>query len=306
MINFRSPDKLLKTKLLIDKKTYDVEFIQQVTQPSNAPRLVIVAYQPNQQAQDILKTCIQTINCLTPENHELWVIDNNSPRKNLEWLLKQSNINIVLNRTEPVPRVKKQNHIFLRKKQKNQQNHGSYANAIGLEIATHLIDPQSQYFMTLHMDTMPCKNGWLSYLQSKIENKIGAVGVRMDKTRTSAGVLHVLGYMVNFQLFKKLKLNFFPRLPEYDVGDLVTIRLRQAGYEVFACPNTLWQPELTEKISNHSPLKFLKVDRSFDDKNNVIFLHLGRGIRKASGEIKNGATSEEWIKYAINNILNQT
>ena len=35
-----------------------------------------------------------------------------------------------------------------------------------------------------------------------------------------------------------------------------------------------------------SPLKGVRVDRAFDDDWNIIFLHLGRGIRKSTGNIE--------------------
>jgi len=151
--------------------------------------------------------------------------------------------------------------------------------------------------MSLHMDALPCRAGWLSFLRSKLSDGIAAAGVRMDTTRTPDGVLHVLGYMVDFQLLKRLKLSFFPDLPQLDVGDNVTVKLREAGYKVFACLNTVWAPELVAKIPLSSPLRDLHVDRSFDDNGNVIFLHLGRGLRRSSGEHRKGTTAEAWIDF---------
>ena len=157
--------------------------------------------------------------------------------------------------------------------------------------------------MCMHMDTMPCRPGWLSYLRSKIKDKVAAAGVRMDRTRTPNGVLHVLGYMVDFQLFKQLELDFFPDLPQLDVGDGVTVRLREEGYEVFACPNTLWDPSIAEKIPPSSPLRDFRVDRALDDKGNVIFLHLGRGVRKSLGVHTQGTPADEWLRIAYQHLL---
>jgi len=103
--------------------------------------------------------------------------------------------------------------------------------------------------------------------------------------------------MCDFQLLKRLKLSFFPDLPQLDVGDNVTVKLREAGYKVFACLNTVWAPELVAKIPLSSPLRDLHVDRSFDDNGNVIFLHLGRGLRRSSGEHGKGTTAEAWIDF---------
>ena len=152
--------------------------------------------------------------------------------------------------------------------------------------------------MSLHMDVMACREGWLSFLLSKLGPKIRAAGVRMDKTRTPEGVLHVLGFVVDFHAFRALGVDFFPALPRWDVGDRVTIELRKAGYGVFACENTVWEPDLVEKIPHASELRTLHVDRAFDDDGNLIFLHLGRGLRKSDGEHSKGTTVEEWLRVA--------
>jgi hypothetical protein len=234
------------------------------------------------------------------------VVDNNSPRENKRWLLQWPDINVAFNEMEPLPpegRNLLRRLIAHMKGQPKQRNWASYANAIGLEIATRLIDPQSQYMMTLHMDTMPCREGWLSFLQSKLDDRVRGAGVRMDRNRTPEGVLHVLGYLVDFQLLRRLELDFLPELPKYDVGDRVTVALRDAGYDVFACRNTLWQPELIEEIPSSSPLRHLNVDRSLDDDGNVIFLHLGRGVRKALGKQTRKVGPAEWVEFANEYLL---
>ena len=125
----------------------------------------------------------------------------------------------------------------------------------------------------------------------------------MDKKRTKQGILHVLGHLIDFQLFQRLDLVFLPQLPRYDVGDLVTVRLREAGYKVYPCRNTLWNPELANMIQPSSPLRNFNVDRTFDDKENVIFLHLGRGIKKALRKHDSGISPEEWIRFAEKHII---
>lgn len=287
----------------IEGRNYQVEVYRNISLAPDAPRLAVVSNLRNDAAASILKVCLEGIARFTPEPHEVWVIDNNSPASQTEWLKEQLGINVALNRTEPLPPESQE--AMKAGVPGSQLQWGSYANAIGLELAVRLIDPQTRYLMTMHMDTLPCRSGWLSYLKGKLVNGTGAAGVRFDRTRTPEGILHVLGYMVDFRLFTKLELDFFPRLPEFDVGDLVTTRLREAGFKVFASPNTLWEPQLVESISQGSPFKDLPVDRSFDDEGNVFFLHLGRGVRKSTGDHRTGITVDEWVRIAHEKIFTQ-
>jgi hypothetical protein len=293
--------KPLTSTLHIDGRPYKVEVIRRVSLPPDAPRLIVVSRQVNEASTDLVRVCIETIQHFTPEPHELWVVDNNSPRQSLAWLLEWPAINVALNRTEPRPpearTTEDEGSLDV------QLTWDSYSNAIALEVAVRLISSDSQYVMTLHMDTMPCRRGWLSYLRSRITDRIRAAGVRMDRTRSPEGILHVLGYLVDFQLFKRLQLDFLPDLPALDVGDKVTRRLREVGYEVFACPNTLWSPELAAQIPVDSPLREFRVDRAFDDEGHVIFLHLGRGVRKSIGLHQRGTMAEEWIRVARESLL---
>ncbi len=282
-------------KLNLDDREYDLQVHRRVICPADAPRIVVVSYQQNQIATELLRVCIRSVKAFTPEEHELWVIDNNSPRENLAWLLDCPDINLALSRTEPLPSEARGagSHDALAAA---QGTWGSYANAVGLEIAVRLMDPGVRFFMSLHMDALPCRAGWLSFLRSKISGNVCAAGVRLDKTRTPEGVLHVLGYMVDFREFKRLNLDFFPQRPGLDVGDHVTIKLREAGREVFACPNTVWQPELASLIPSSSPFRDFHVDRAFDDEGDLIFMHLGRGVRRSSGLHSKGVSAEDWIR----------
>lgn len=286
--------KLLKTDISIDGRVYSVDVIRRVTNAVDAPRLVVVSHLVNQTTRRLLDVCLRAVKQFTPEPYELWVVDNNSPEEHLEWLIQQTDVNLALSRIEPLPPEARTSRS-IEAHPPSQQEWGSYANAVALQIAIGLIDPESQYLMPLHMDALPCRSGWLSFLQGKVSGKTAAAGVRMDRTRTPEGVLHVLGYLVDFTIFQALGLDFFPDLPALDVGDRVTVRLREAGYHVFACPNTVWEPQLAERIPRSSPLRDLHVDRSFDDDGNVIFLHLGRGTRRSTGEHNRGTSVQEWL-----------
>jgi hypothetical protein len=286
-----------RTILTIDGRDYDLLVNRKVRRPFEAARIVVVAVQPTSTAMEILRLCIRSIQCFTPEPHELWVIDNNSPTANVQWLSESENINVVLNRTEPLPAEATAQETRTTEPE-SQSSWGSYANAIGMEIAVRLIDSQSRCLVSLHMDSMPCRAGWLSFLRSKMNNGVAAAGVRMDRTRNPEGVLHVLGLAVDFQQFRRLGLDFFPDLPSADVGDRITAELREAGFRVFGCENTIWNESLVGQIHPDSRMRNLPADRSFDDAGNVIFLHLGRGVRRSSGTDLKGRGVKEWIDFA--------
>ena len=285
------------TTLSIEHYPYSIQQVRHKTEASTAPRIVIVAYQPTAQAQTLLRACLDSIRANTPQPHEVWVVDNHSPAAYTAWLLERDDVNVVFNRSEPIPPEKRTwaaRTVGWLTRNYNQRTWGSYANAIGLEIATRLIEPQTRALVSLHMDTLVCHPDWLPFLQSKLVGNVAAAGVRLDRARVPAGVLHVLGYLVDFQLFQQLQLDFFPALPGLDVGDRVSVALRQAGYEVFACRNAFTEPEVEALIPASSPLKHLPIDRAFDDDGNLIFLHLGRGVRKSAGDPTRGVSIEEW------------
>jgi hypothetical protein len=283
-------------KVLIDGRVYNITVIRKTCADLSAPRLVIPAYQPNSKAKEILRVCIEGIQRYTDKGtYELWVVDNNSPRNNAEWLVDQPGINLVLSRTKPVPRERRGLRTplsFLI----SQEAWGSYANAVGLELGRSAIDPDSRYLMTLHMDTTPFHTNWLEYLKSQIHGKTVAAGVCLEKNRTPEGVLHILGAMIDFQRLKEERLDFMPHLPNYDVGDEITVGFRRAGYDVFACRNTYENPEYSENIPPYFLARSLNVMRVFDDEWNVIFMHLARGLPKASDRYPGRTTSvDDWI-----------
>ena len=292
----------VNSTLLLDGRAYSLHVRRPVRHSPDAPRLIVVANQQNRTASGLLRVCVQAIKQFTAEPHELWVVDNNSPSENLSWLIEQRDVNVIFSRTEPIP-PQAPNSGTTAPLENAQEDRGSYANAVGLELGIRTIDPASRYVMALHMDTLPCWGGWLSFLMSKLSGSVAAAGVRLDRTRVPDGVLHVLGFVMDFQLFGKLGLDLFPKLPLFDVGDRVTTEFRSAGHEVFACRNTMWEPQLSDRLHPESPLKGLPVDRAFDDDGRAIFLHLGRGVRKAAGKHIKGVSAEDWIGFADQQVL---
>jgi len=288
----------MKEIIYLDGITYRVEVLRRVNSEPGVVRLLIPAYQPNESAQAILRTCVESIKKFTShDQYELWIVDNNSPLRYAKWLYGLKDVNVILNRTEPRPpdeRTLVKRLAFMR----NQTKWGSYANAVGIELALRCISEDTSYVMTLHMDTMCCHPDWLDYIRSKMTERTRVAGVCLEHHRTPEGVVHILGCMYDYQTAKQLGANTFPDLPHIDVGDRITIEMRKAGYEVFVCKNTYNSPEIADTLPASSPFRVINVVRVLNDSGDVIFMHLGRGIPKA-GNYYYGKTSsaDKWVDF---------
>jgi hypothetical protein len=286
-------------KIKVYGRTYPIRVIRRVTAPTESPRLVVVAFQPNETAREILRLCLESIRRYTPEEHELWVVDNASPMENAQWLEKEPAVNVIFNQSKPAPRI----NLFRKLFGSGEAPYlGSYANAVALELAAQVINPDTKLMMTLHMDTMPCQTGWLGYLIGHLDENVRCVGVRLDTARMKA--VHVLGMLFDFSLFRKLSITFAHDMPKHDTGDNISLSFVRAGFSIWACSNSLWEPELLEGLPADSPYRNIRVDRSFDDKGRVIFLHLGRGIFKSYGDVTTDKTSpDQWIRFGKEIVL---
>lgn len=285
----------VRRRIRVDGRTYQVDVSCNARAALSAPRLVVVSYLPNAQALGILKTFIQAVRHFTPEPHELWVVDNASPPEHLRSLREFRDVNLAMSRTTPVPPGQRLRWALGRRH--DQSRWGSYANGVGLEIGRAVVDAGVRFFAAFHMDTMPVREGWLSTLIGKFEGDVGAVGVRLDATRVPGGVLHPVGSVFDLPLIEKLRADFLPELPGFDVADRVSVALREAGYELVALPNTFSDPTVADRI--HSPrFTDLPVDRCLDEAGNVIFLHLGRGVRKTTGQHSEGTSPAAWMRLA--------
>jgi hypothetical protein len=279
-------------------KQFVAEVHRRVSTPIDVPRLLIPAFAPNEAVFEVLESAITAIVALTAAPYELWVVDNGSPPHLRQKLLQIPDINVVLRNRPRGPRSLLRGWL-----ERKKPVDGSMENAIGLEIALEMIDPSSRYVMSLHQDVMPSHPAWLGFLLGKLEGGAAAAGVRMDTARVPEGILHVLGMLIDYTLFRELGLSFEPDLPRLDVGDRVTVELRRAGHRVFACRNTLWDDEARALISPDSPFHDIPVDRAFDDDGEVIFLHLGRSVRKGEGTASRGLSPGEWSALCRESIL---
>jgi len=293
--------------LKIDGMEYPVCIRKTTANTKDSIKILIPTYLLSDEGLNIAQLCLESIRRNTTSPHEIWVIDNNSPEKYFDKLLDIDGINIVRNNREPLNNrrlssFKKALGFIGISNKFTQLTDGSYANAIALEIGIRMINSSTPYVFAMHSDTMAVKPGWLQYLCSKIDDKTRAVGCVSDNIRINA--LHISGLLFDYQLYKKLGLTMLPnldqlvskQLPEYDVGDSVTLFFQKQGYSIYRCSNTHNTPELSSWIEDGSVYD-IHVDRSFDDSREVIFLHLGRGTPKSVNDYrKEGRVmADEWI-----------
>lgn len=271
----------METRLSIDGMSY---LVRHAALPETfAPTvLCLVSYMPNEQTENLVRIAVASLRRHTTSPYTLCVVDNASPEERLAWLRQQKDVVLLENRTPP--------------------EGGSYANAIGLEIGRRMIPQDTRYFMSLHQDIMVTRDGWLEYLLGKFSEHVRAVGVREDRARVPEGILHVLGYIVDFQLLNALGLEYFPRLPHYDTGDAVIDGLRKHGFGYFATPNTQWDSELVSRVPQRLKGLIFKehnINFAFDGQDEVFFLHLGRGVVKTTAASADyGGYIDAWFSTA--------
>lgn len=299
--------KVITEHTEINNRHFYFEVVRHVKRTPSAPRLAMVCYMTNDLGRDLTGVCIESIRRFTPSLYELWVFDNGSRPKYIRWLQAQKDINLILNKTNPAtdsPTSFLDKIDINRKRFDTQLTDGSVANGVGLEIVSRVIDPDSKYLFVMHNDVLAAKTGWLEFLLSKLDSKVRGAAVYCDPTRV--GAMHVSGLLLDFQLFRPLQMSFMPNLPIYDVGDLITIKLRENEYSYYECRNTFIDSQLVSLIDEANPIRGLYSDRAFDDAGNVIYMHLGRGTPKSTGDYKTPGktTASDWIRFA-NEILFQ-
>ena len=283
-------------RITIGGRHYEIEVHRRVRRGREAVSLVMSSHN----ALDLTRAAIESIRRGTPTPYELWIVDNFSERPVLEYLRGQPDLNLILNRT-PIggwtlrrwhglpmlypPRPDTWSRI---------PGGGAICNGVALEMAAACID--TRYLFVMHNDIL-VRPGWLEFLRSKLTDRVRGAAVSQDPGRVHA--MHQSGFLFDFTLFGPLKMTFLPQFPTYDPGDLVTVRLREAGYDTYLCRNTFNHPE-TEGFIQDAALRRMYCVRSFNDAHDVIYLHLGRGTPKAAGTYRQEGktTVQEWLRFA--------
>ena len=282
----------------------------------NNTALVFASYQPNKISSDILRIALDSLEKINLENISVWIIDVGSPKS--DDLVKQhefKNFNFLYvnftprswERTSFFEKIFK--IIFLQ----NAPRSGSHANAWTLEFALSYFDKinyHPDFFMTLQNDVIFTDFNSISDLRKKmIENKnFIAAGFReQDNLGKTYKIIHSLACMWNLKLFKKLNLNLYPDFPNYDIAEKSMAVAIDKGYKILGYRNLR-----TEKLleSEYISEKFLSlgngVDICVNEKLNVVFLHLGRGIDKSKDINFNSEKFSplDWINWYKTNFKN--
>jgi len=176
----------------------------------------------------------------------------------------------------------------------------SFTNGEAVEKGLELVE--TEYVFVCHNDVVATNPNWMKFLYSKIEEGCAIAGTVADNSRI--GAVHISGLLIKSDLAKKVNID--PVYDEYknniiDVGDNWTQYCREENLYYYCCRNTHNNnvKEVPEPYTN------FQVDRAVDDDDNVIFLHLGRGTRKALGQYNQpGKTLHAgWIEFVEKEIL---
>ena len=250
---------------------------------------IINIVQPCHNSIELTDLSVKCIKKYTEHPYVIWLVDNFSNKKTRNFISQLEDVNVIFNHTKI--------GTFLRPWYKIPYG-GSLANAVALELAAKVLN--CKYMFVMHNDCVPCKRGWLSYLKSKLNDKVKIVGVRQDPTRVKA--IHQSGFIFDFELYKKFNLSFMHNMPTYDVGDQITLGLLEHGYKYFVCKNTFNNPELIVLLNKEIYPDFLRkytFDKCFNDVEELIYMHLGRGTRRFRDTFlkEKRLSTKDWIYF---------
>ena len=286
----------IERRVTIEGTPYDFEVVARAR--AVAPDAVAIVV-PCHEAFELTRACLEALSRFTDVPHEVWVVDNASSAATVERLRGETSVNLILNRTAP---WKRRGLLGRFLPWYRQAGGGSIANGVALELAASVLSPRFMFVM--HNDAMPVKRGWLAYLLSRLDDRTRGAGMRRDPTRVHAA--HQSGLLFDFSLFRPLRMSFMPGLPAYDVGDMITVRLREAGYEVAVCDNVYNQPELRARIPAGHWLARVHCDIAFDGAGDPFYVHLGRGTLRdsnPSGDHARELPLDDWLALLRRHVL---
>lgn len=179
---------------------------------------------------------------------------------------------------------------------------GSEANAEAIEIGLKLV--HTEWVFLCHCDVCVTSSSFFDELNKKVEEGYKLIGTVLDPARIKA--IHISGYLTTKELADSV--SHYPIYVDgtqiLDVGDRLTEYCREHGIKSYCFKNTFNVPELASEIND--AYREFQVDRCLDEKNEVMFMHLGRGIPKTQMTYsKTGKVDlKRWIEFCRNKVVN--
>jgi hypothetical protein len=175
---------------------------------------------------------------------------------------------------------------------------GSFANALGLQRGLEVVT--TEWVFLAHNDVCVTSTAFFDELRKRVEQGYSLVGTVRDNARVKA--IHISGCLVRTQHARSVNL-----LPELhieasgpvgivlDVGDRLDLMCQSSNLRTFCYPNT----ENDSTIALSPPFDGFNVDRCVNEKNEVIFMHLGRGSVKMAGHYRKPGKvlKDEWVRF---------
>jgi hypothetical protein len=183
---------------------------------------------------------------------------------------------------------------------------GSAANAVALEEGLKHVE--SEYVFLCHNDVVACHPHWMDFLFSKLhEDGFALAGTVLDLHPQRQGAVHISGLLTTSKIATSVSM--YPIYENgnqtHDVGDLITEYCLKNDLRCYCCNNTLNNEEIQMLLSDDNLYNKFHVDRALNDDNEVIYLHLGRGIEKTQRAYHkpNRVYIDEWEHFVISNIF---
>ena len=180
-----------------------------------------------------------------------------------------------------------------------QVGNGSDANASGIMMGLEFV--MSDYVFICHCDVCVTSKEFFKSCLEKLKEGYKLVGTCLDPSRINA--IHISGLFVETKLAKDV--SYYPVVKDgqmtHDVGDLLTQKCRDEKIKHYSFTNTFNTPPLAKQC-NPEKYRDFHVDRCLDDKGNVMFMHLGRGIEKQFGKYykPNRVYFPQWVDFCEN------
>jgi hypothetical protein len=288
----------------------DIEFFT----PSKKGRvaLIVSTFQQNRKSSQLLRVAIDSMLRFKPDDADIWIIDVGS----LDYDSKITprdypDVNFIV--VDFTPRswdgISWRRKLLYKLLLKKVPRAGSFANAWTLNIALKFfsdLNYNPEFFMTLQMDIMFTDSSLVLNLLKKFNKDIIAVGVRQQKNLSGdIDILHSLGCMWKLKLYNDLDLSMEAKLPYFDVGENAIHKAISHGYKIDSLECSYSSPEILNKI-DEKYLKLPGTDRTINKENEVVFMHLGRGISKSSGDYSESikkTSVKDWIEWYDNEFV---